>query len=159
MVGLKDEPMEYIRGNLTLSAANTGTVVEIQLPFVPNEEQTMFIHSFEIEHKEIDVPVQGDSVLACLLNQAIDAEVFIHEESLLAKYKMEIAAGAAGELIYYFGESRQFFNPPIMYVKPSIFVNGGSAGQAAAVNYNFRIGYTVDKISKADFIDALLETQ
>lgn len=158
MVGLKDEPLEWIRDNLNLSGANAFTTKEIQLPFIPDEDQTMFIHRFEVEFTKFDAGVHGDHIYIVLANDTAGSELFINQEATIAKVKLEMALVTSGMHIYKLPIVERF-DPPMMYVKPTIWVVGGSSGQAALVSFQYRIGYTLDKISKNDFIDALLETR
>ncbi|GAI04469.1 unnamed protein product, partial [marine sediment metagenome] len=55
------------------------------------------------------------------------------------------------------GAQKQTFDPPILYPKANLYVALSTAGFASITNASFRIGYTLEKVSREDFISALVE--
>ncbi|MBA7550438.1 hypothetical protein ES705_43735 [subsurface metagenome] len=55
------------------------------------------------------------------------------------------------------GTQKQTFDPPILYPKASLYVGFNTVGFTTVKKLAVRIGYTLEKVSREDFISALVE--
>lgn len=161
--------MNFLRGKVTESAASTYTENEIDTNLSAERGVMMEIHSVEFDFTLLqlaEIAAAGEESLAMqLVRESKSAIVNVDDPDLLCKrgeYMFRSAAIGtdAGPLWYKHVRPIQIIFPkPLPYVKPSIVV-GILGSDASAVNTGrFRIGYTLRKINKTEFLELLIALQ
>ncbi len=146
--------MEFLDLITELSAANTTTTKMIQTPTSKSEKLAMLIHRIDYEfptHAKQDIFIQASIV---------DYDVAAESKSLIGDHVIDSA-----KMIFKFTTSgmaykrmieEHHFDPPVLFTKQKVGLQGRSTGAAAALIVRARIGYTLEKVDKDDYIDALV---
>ncbi|MBA7703987.1 hypothetical protein ES703_112784 [subsurface metagenome] len=151
--------MEYLRQRVAQTAANSFTEIEIATPTSKTENMAMLIHSIELYPSSYTDPAPADSdwVALTVANKHHTGNLQISDPECLAQFKALMTLGAVTNLIEYAGSQETKFEPPLLYPKAHLYLSIKSEGFAAALIGMFRIGYTLEKVSREDFISALVE--
>ncbi|MBA7708002.1 hypothetical protein ES703_116889 [subsurface metagenome] len=151
--------LEFLRANVRQSAADAYTEKEVATPASKTETMAMLIHSIELyPEAQIDgEPVQGDHIDVHVSKASKTITGNISDPDILAVYITTTHLAAIFHGITHTGAQKYVFDPPILYPKSSIFIAIDGTGLAATITGHFRIGYTLEKVSREDFIDALVE--
>ena len=151
--------MEFLRGNVVQAAINTYAELQVPTPASKTENMAMLIHSIEIHPSRLvdTTPTNGDFMEVHVAKASKAASAFIHDPDILATYKVETVINAGVGEIQETGQQVYKFNPPILYPKTNLYIAISSVGLAATAGGKVRIGYTLEKVSREDFISALVE--
>lgn len=161
--------MNFLRGKVSESAASTYTENEIDTNLSAERGVMMEIHSIEFDFTLLqlkEISADGEESMAMqLVRESKSSIVNVDDPDLLCKHGEYMFRAAAigtdaGPLYYNHVRPVQVnFLKPIPYVKPSIIV-GIQGSDASAVNTGrFRIGYTLRKINKTEFLELLIALQ
>jgi len=151
--------MEYLRANVLQTAINVFTEKEIRCPTSKTENMAMLIHEIEI-HPLILIdaaPANADIVHGQVTKKSKDAIALLYDPDVLSIFSTYTALNAVFNQLLYRGTMTRKFDPPILYPRASMFLGVHTAGMAATVRIAVRIGYTLEKVSREDFISALVE--
>jgi len=156
--------IEYLRMRVEDSAAHIWTTIEVPVPTSRTEFMAMLIHWVYFHVARI-VPVDGiDCAYALLLMSEDEAAVPTPMNSaFIAEAERRMDAGSvSGTLTDYVSEywakpMRWDFDPPLLYTKKNIYLGSMNTGAAATHVGCAIVGYTLEKVSQADFIAALVE--
>ena len=151
--------MEFIRVDFSLSAANIYTEEEVATPSSRTETMAMLIHSIEMYPtiQADTTPTNNDSINLHVSKTSKAAYGYISDPDILAIFGVTTHLNAVFNGFTYRGSQIQKFDPPILYPKASLFFAAASLGFAQAAAVKCRIGYTLEKVSREDFISALVE--
>ncbi|MBA7550082.1 hypothetical protein ES705_42588 [subsurface metagenome] len=150
--------MEYIRGQLALSAANTFTEIVLQTPTSKTENMAMLIHSIEFEPSyQIDLTPAESSVNMQVTRSTQSAIIMLIDPDLIAKTRSRFHLNAVANWLTTSGERKQTFDPPLLYPRSQIYLGMSTVAFVSVISGACRIGYTLEKVSREDFISALVE--
>lgn len=157
--------MEWLRNRVQESAVNTYTEEEIPTPASRTEKMAMLIHQVQF-HTDDPQVTEGSysSILTGLYSHSQSGAVGISDPDTIVAYQQFVAAGRYEGTLSEYWEHREdpsiiYFDPPLLYAKAVIYhgVQGVQQPGAAVKTSDVRIGYTLEKVSDADFIAALVE--
>ncbi|MBA7586626.1 hypothetical protein ES708_28629 [subsurface metagenome] len=151
--------MEYLRQTVTQSGANAYTEHEIATPTSKTENMAMLIHSIEFSASRFveAAPANGDAIQLQVTSTHQNSITEIADPDCIALYEVFVHLNAVFNTIFTHGAHHIKFDPPLLYPKAHLYLAVGSNGLAAAIAGQFRIGYTLEKVSREDFISALVE--
>ncbi len=151
--------MEYLRANVLQSAVDTFTEKEIRCPTSKTENMAMLIHEIEIHPLMLidATPTNADVIHGQVTKKSKDALTLLYDPDLLSLFSTYTALNAVFNQLLYRGTMTRKFDPPILYPRASMFLGVHTAGMTATVRIAVRIGYTLEKVSREDFISALVE--
>lgn len=154
--------MEYLRGEIEADNILVDSV-EIRTPVSKTEELAMLIHEITIIGESVDFVAGVDAINEWVLSRrSNDGDgASINYTSPDMVYRLDqvategIIVGAFSRA--WIGDFTKYFNPPLLYAKTEIFFEARQeqAGQAAQLG-SFAVGYTLEKVTKESFIDALI---
>lgn len=148
--------LEFLNEDCLESGANTYTEVQISTPCSKTEELAMLIHKITYDFDEL-MNLQSADALLCQLCRTTQSGILDMDNS-----EQIDKAGIIADVLTSGGGPIQniiehHFNPPILYAKSKIFFSVKGISQSAARECSVRIGYTLEKVDKDAFIDALVE--
>lgn len=156
--------MEFVRGSVTETGANTFTEAEIPVPTSKTEELAMLIWRVLITQDSPDIEdAQSNSTTAQLTTRSVTAQILHTDPAFIAQKLLNIIAGTVqGSLSEYMffkmePESQQYFDPPVLFAKSSLWINLLGVGNSNAKGARFVIGYTLERVSREEFIEALVD--
>ncbi|MBA7550220.1 hypothetical protein ES705_42730 [subsurface metagenome] len=151
--------MEYLRQEVKMTTINTFTEVAIATPTSKTENMAMLIHSIELQPViQVDgEPTELDSVALCVTKTHQTGPVKISDPDCIATFIARTKLAAVFNALIHIGSQETKFDPPILYPKSHLYLSIYSTGMALVSTGNFRIGYTLEKVSREDFISALVE--
>jgi hypothetical protein len=142
---------------VTESAAGTYTEEEVLVPASKVESYVMAVWEVDFElPANVDALADSD-IMQCVLckNPQGDMPDF-GSTDVIAKVKQVFKITTTGATEYD-AIKRIKFARPYYIAKQKLYFGAKTTGSAAAKTYKGRIGYTMKKVSKEDFIDALVE--
>ena len=155
--------MEFLRGTITMSAATTYTELEIRTPVSKTEELAMLIHQVRWD---IAKPTATDAatvrVAASLHDRPQTDTAQISDPGCISRHSLFAEAGVTEGTLSEFAtfDLREgwvyYFTPPLLYAKDAIYLGVNSDHATLLVLAQVRIGYTLERVSSADFIAALV---
>ncbi|MBA7709591.1 hypothetical protein ES703_118512 [subsurface metagenome] len=151
--------MEYLRANAIQTTMNVYVETQIPTPTSKTENMAMLIHSIEL-HPSTPAdaaPANGDTVSLQLSKTSKSAIMTLAVADIIAKYKVQTVTNATYLQLYEIGQQKQTFDPPILYPHANLYFATNTVGFAAVTSAYIRIGYTLEKVSREDFISALVE--
>lgn len=155
---ITDQWLQYIRGQVALSTANTFTQVTIPLPVVVSEGLVIQAHLIEFELPAVtiaDISATDDNLVhRCQITRTSQTgPIGLLNPDLIYGITEEFEAPAArtaeGKPVVYHirqGELNKVFADPILLPFSQIFFGGTTAGASQADSFNFRIGYKTIKL-------------
>ncbi|MBA7550853.1 hypothetical protein ES705_43379 [subsurface metagenome] len=151
--------MEYLRAHLVQGVINSYDEIQIPTPTSKTENMAMLIHTIDLHPSALiaTAPANADTVHAHLATRARTVYGTIEMPEILAKYKVYTALNAVFNGTIETGQQQWKFDPPILCPKTLLYAGIQSTGFASAVNLDVRVGYTLEKVSREDFISALVE--
>ncbi|MBA7550727.1 hypothetical protein ES705_43250 [subsurface metagenome] len=151
--------MEFMRGSLAQSAANVFTEREVQTPTSKTETMAMLIHQIELRPARLidSTPTAEDHIAVQIAKAPQDSTDDIDNPDIIAYYMARTHLDAVFNQMVEKGYQEVKFDPPILYPKSTIYAGINTIGFAAPMTLNFRIGYTLEKVSREDFIAALVD--
>ena len=151
--------MEYLRARVTMTAANTYTEVILQTPTSKTENMAMLIHTIEFEPARLidSTPEDQAEMRMQVCKNPQDDSVQISNSDQLANWKTRFHLAAVTNWLTSKGANIHKFSPPILYPKSQIYFGMGTLSFISANLGHVKIGYTLEKVSREDFISALVE--
>ncbi|MBA7703445.1 hypothetical protein ES703_112231 [subsurface metagenome] len=152
--------MEFLRAAVIMSGVDAYTEVTIPTPTSKTENLAMLIHSIYIApNRMVDAaaPTTGDTIEVMLANKTGTAMKALSDPDVLAYFFSVTALAAVFNAIETMGALMWKFDPPILYPRANLYLGVDSSGFTAAMGAVCRIGYTLEKVSREDFISALVE--
>lgn len=155
--------MEFLRGTVTTSAANTFTETEIPTPVSRSEKLAMLIWKV---HWRPDLQGTVDAAVvdfrAQLAKDTQNAFLLGDDDDLVGRFVRQRGAGAVqGSLSEYLVEVQddlqEFFQPPMLYAKSSMFLGLDGVADTAVRTCAVVVGYTLERVPDALFIAALVD--
>jgi len=156
--------MEFLRKYLKETAANTWTCEEIPTPASKTELMAVLIHQIRFW---IPMPAARDGLrcefMAQLISRDSNEPLSADDPGYIHGVCTAIECGTAeGTLDEYEwtrmqGAETLYFNPPLLYAKDKLYL--GVKGTNLLVPYDavVVIGYTLERVSREEFIAALVE--
>ena len=158
--------LEFINGVVVEASANTFIETEIPTPASRTEMTAMLIWHIEFDATSPD----SIDALTTVTNVQLTRDTTtglnnLEDDDLLARWSMSLGLGAVqGSLSEYAiiadlsDRPRVFkFDPPILYPRSSVFLGVQGTANVGLKTARVRVGYTLEKVSQADFIAALVD--
>lgn len=157
--GIRDEWVQYVRGTITESGANTYTEATVNMPVVVAQGFVLEVHTIEFTIPPLvaaDVIATSASVRRrCQLTKSSQsALISIDGPNLIASHDLQTlsadiqtAEEHSGVNTLLMGRLLHAFEEPILLPFEQIYFAAHSAGYGAAAVYTFRIGYKTVKLS------------
>lgn len=157
---MKDERfLEKLGGKCNMSAADTYTEVAINTPVSGTEELAMLIHKIAMVG-EWPNPTAGSvsHIREQVMKRAIGSSVGYDDPDLIWRVQKAVETSGVGDPAWQSGseDNETYFDPPILYARPQIFVSIDGANNGAVKGMVVAIWYTLEKVSKDAFIAALV---
>ncbi|MBA7707873.1 hypothetical protein ES703_116757 [subsurface metagenome] len=151
--------MEYLRGSVIMAAANAYTEVVLQTPTSKTENMAMLIHEIDLRPSKLVAitPASTDTMSVQCTKASKTGFTKISDPDVLARYLTYTHLDAVFNYLAEHGSQLTKFDPPLLYPKSQIYIAVVSSGFDATVDLHARIGYTLEKVSREDFISALVE--
>ncbi|MBA7550262.1 hypothetical protein ES705_42772 [subsurface metagenome] len=152
--------MEFLRARVNMSAPNIYTELQMPTPTSKTELMAMLIHSIYIEPNRLvdaTTPTTGDTVEIHLAECSKTACRKVYDPDILAYFFSVTGLNAVWNNIEITGALMWKFDPPILYPKANLYLAMSTIGMTAIGGAVTRIGYTLEKVSREDFISALVE--
>lgn len=163
----KDEGfLSFLRGSVTESAASTYTETEIDTNLSAERGVMMEIHSIDFDFSLLqlkEVAANGEEGLAMQVIRETKTDILnVNDADLIGKIEKNLFRAAAigtdaGPLWYE--DNRPYtihFPRPIPYVKPSIFIGIKGTTAGSANTGRVRLGFTLRKVSRNEFLELLI---
>lgn len=155
--------MEYLRGRITEAVSGTYAEVELKTPSSKTEKLAMLIHQVIWDGDDLLCAAGEWMQIRAALQRRTKTGIpgGISNSDVVCQWKRffrDIGPGTA-----YQSEQSPWiveFDPPQLYAKDSIFLSMLKTYQTTpggTKTVDVAIGYTLDKVSESDFIDALVE--
>ncbi|MBA7550795.1 hypothetical protein ES705_43318 [subsurface metagenome] len=151
--------MEFLRGKAQQTANNTYAETQIPTPTSKTENMAMLIHSVELVPSALApiTPANAAVMEAHLAKRTQAAVITLIDPDLIANYHVLTILNAVFNELAFRGEQKQTFDPPLLYPHANLFLGISTSGFASTRFVECRIGYTLEKVSREDFISALVE--
>jgi len=151
--------MEYLRAKALQTTMNQYIETQIPTPTSKTENLAMLIHSIELVPSMIlaIAPANSDIMQVHLSKRSQTAVKTILDPDTLAFYHITTTLNAVFNGYAIRGAEKHTFDPPILYPHANLFVGIDCTGFASTRFVECRIGYTLEKVSREDFISALVE--
>jgi len=158
--------MEFVRDIVTETAANTYTESEFAVPTSKTEELAMLI--WEIK-TQLDRPSIEDGETNTLHAQVTDrsetAIQGIERVGQIILHRRASDAGAISGALSDYLDLRESggdvqtvkWDPPILYAKSTMFLSLAGIGNSGAKSVRAKVGYTLERVSREEFIEALVD--
>ena len=144
--------MEIIADVVTLSAANTATETEIDMPVSMDERRSVMLSDVWFNSTRLDSGNTALDNIETFLNKESGSHGMNDDEHIAEYGKTVIAA----DNVEISGRQHWKFDPPLLIVSPKLFLRGVAVGQAGATNHYVKMGYQIKTLSKDQFVEALL---
>lgn len=150
--------MELLGKSVTTTADATYTQEELPTPIGRSENIAMLIHKIRIEYvvNTLDTPALGDLLLAQVLARTKNAIITYGDPDLMHKlafvFNILTSGGGWNQMV-----AEANFNPPILFSRSQLYLGCQTNGQSGTRQFDFQIGYTLQKVSSKDFIAALTD--
>ncbi len=151
--------MEFLRAKVSQAVMNTYEEKQIPTPTSRTETMAMLIHSIELLPSSLSdtAPTNSDAIFTHLSKTSKVIAGGLEDPDILAVYSVLTRLNAVIHGFHVTGSSKQVFDPPILYPHANLFAAVMTSGFGAIVDLEVRIGYTLEKVSREDFISALVE--
>ncbi len=151
--------MEFLRARVTQPTMNLYEELQMPTPTSKTENMAMLIHSVEFIPSTLTAvaPAANDFIYLHLSKASQTTIKTIEDPDTIAAYQVITVINATLLAITELGEKTHKFDPPILYPKSQLYVGLMTNGMAAAKYGDVRVGYTLEKVSREDFISALVE--
>jgi len=156
--------MEFLRNRVKQVSVNVHAEEEIPTPCSTTENMAMLIHwvFFHTDDPQSDEGSYG-AITTYLARHSQSGGIAMQDPDCIAAYQQTIAIGryegTLSEYYEYYEDPQVLvFDPPVLYAKSVIYHGIGTVQQpgAALKTSDVAIGYTLEKVSKDDFIAALV---
>ncbi|MBA7550846.1 hypothetical protein ES705_43372 [subsurface metagenome] len=151
--------MEYLRATAIQASPNAFGETQMPTPTSKTENMAMLIHSIEMMLlRYVDTtPTDTDTVSCHVSSQSQTSIRKIDEPETLASFLAVTHINAVYHDTEKHGQLNLKFDPPILYPKANLYLAISSSGHTTGQYVKCRIGYTLEKVSREDFISALVE--
>ncbi|MBA7551421.1 hypothetical protein ES705_43961 [subsurface metagenome] len=151
--------MEFLRAEVTMAIVDTYEEVQIPTPTSKTENLAMLIHSIELEPATYadSTPVSLDTLHLQLTKRSKTEPVYLDDPDLLARFASTTILDTVANHILTTGHQKTDFNPPILCTKTNLYLGLNTNGFTTICIARCRIGYTLEKVSREDYISALVE--
>lgn len=151
--------MEFLRSKATQTAINTYIEEQIPTPTSKTENMAMLIHSVELIPLSLvdTTPTNADSVSVHLARKSSTFTLTLSNPDLIAYFNAVTALNAIFNGVSIRGQQKTTFDPPLLYPKANLYLGMNTVGMATVKYAECKIGYTLEKVSREDFISALVE--
>jgi len=151
--------MEFLRASVVLTAADAYTETQIPTPTSKTENLAMLIHSIELDPAAVvdATPTNADESKVHLSKRTQTIWKNIGDPDILAHFKAKTHLAAIFHHLAISGSMKHTFDPPILYPHANLFLGMDTVGWTSVTSAVCRIGYTLEKVSREDFISALVE--
>jgi len=160
--------MEFLRAYVKEETANTYTKEALQCPTSKTENMAMLIHMIEIipglpdlvanQMTKTTAGFRSDGTKTNVDGIEVPDIIWVRQRVRETK-EFTIDANTYGSVLYVEEppEAIRQFDPPLLYSKQQIYCFVMGMNNTATKGMAGRIGYTVERISREDFIAALVE--
>ncbi len=151
--------MEFLRANVLMAVANKYEEVQIPTPTSKTENLAMLIHSIELEPSSwCDItPTNLDTLHVTLTKRSKDTTVYMDDPDLLAHVASFTTLNAVANHVLLTGNQKTDFSPPILCTKANLYFGIMTVGFTGVHGARCRISYTLEKVTREDYISALVE--
>ncbi|MBA7551079.1 hypothetical protein ES705_43613 [subsurface metagenome] len=151
--------MEFLRAEVLQTVANTYAEIQIPTPTSKTENLAMLIHSIELEPSSWadPAPANLDNLHLQLTKRSKTDEVYLDDPDLLAHVASFVTLNAVIHAILLTGHQKTDFDPPILCTKANLYFGINTVGFTGYHGARCRISYTLEKVSREDYISALVE--
>ena len=160
--------IEFLRALNMMDTPNTYREVPIPCPTSKTEQMAMLIHEVIFRPPTLETgtgkspkktPGIADleSYSAQLMGQSQGGIRNLDHKDMIATLFRKVSLGAVWHWLHEEMPAYWRFDPPILYPRANLYFGVLTSGFAAAANFAIRIGYTLQRVSKEDFIAALVE--
>lgn len=156
--------MEFLRGRVSHSGGTNVESARIAVPSSKTEELACLIHQIEIKMDEPTyVLAAHEWIKAGISKQDYDGDANMPNYENTDMIWIVENTATEGIVVGPFGRNEQntyikYFDPPLLYAKADIWLlHELDAGQPAAKIAQTIIGYTLEKVSREAFIEALID--
>lgn len=166
--GLTDQWMQYIRGNVAESAANTFTQVTINMPVVVAKGLVVQAHSIEWSIPGPDaageISATDDQLRQrCQLTKTSQTTILaLDDPNLISAYDVDYWAPAArtaeGKPVLpatHVGNLYMHFPEPILLPFEQIFFAAQGTGEGEVHTYRFRLGFTTVQLATSQLVELI----
>ncbi|MBA7683265.1 hypothetical protein ES703_91627 [subsurface metagenome] len=150
--------MEFLRHENPGAADGILEEIAINLPTSGNENLAVLIHQIDLM---VTIPSGGTENLGAvsLVSYIHAAEKFPSSNEAGMLMKREVYMVVSGEAGQFFQVNQEhfmkYFSPPLLVAKDKIYILSKATG-CEGKSVKVIIGYTLEKVTKDDFIDALV---
>lgn len=158
--------LEFIRGEIAESAANTYTEQELRTPVSRSESLAMLIHQIQFAPDFPDIEDgQANSISTVLAGRTSTSILAITDPDRLDGFAISNSYGAVEGTLSEFGQLAplsapavwRHFNPPILFPRDALFLEIQGTGNATVKTGRVQVGYELAKVDPGDFIAALVD--
>ncbi|MBA7551082.1 hypothetical protein ES705_43616 [subsurface metagenome] len=151
--------MEFLRAEVLMETPDVYAEVQIPTPTSKTENMAMLIHSIELEPSTFadPAPVTLDTLHVQLTKRSKTELVYLDDPDLLAHFAAFTILNAVFHAVLTTGHQKTDFNPPILCPKANLYFGIDTNGFTSIMGARCRISYTLEKVSREDFISALVE--
>jgi len=147
--------MEFLRIIGQQSANDTNTTFMIQTPTSKTEAMAMLIHQIDYQYDDHSKVDHSQAMVIVDRDVGAIGKWITDQECIDAvRYKQKFTTTG---LAYLNVIQKHTFDPPILYSRAAIGMQIRSTTTGAQKWGRVRIGYTLEKVSKMAFIEALTE--
>ncbi len=152
--------MEFLRGELALTGA-TVTTEEINTPVSKTQELAMLIHEINKICESVELIALNTAINEFTLNsEAHTGEATspdFNDPDTIYRVDHTAEEGILTSAKHYSGPTSKKGDPPLLYTKGKMYFEGRQRLAGQATQYaSIQIGYTLEKVSKEAYIDALV---
>jgi len=155
--------MEFLRKEGKTPGTGAYTEEVIYCPTSETELMAMLIHKIHLYCGIPEIATGEDRTMSAqLCSDSKNAIVSWEDKDVLAKFSWgsfastTLIAGAQQEShVVQVEPPVKYFNPPILYSKRELYL-GGYCTAALSLKFGVIIGYTLERVSREDFIAALV---
>lgn len=163
--GISDQWLQYVRGVVTETGANTFTQTTINMPVVVGQGYVVQMHSLEWQ---LPTPAVGEvsatddelSYYCQLTKSSKSAAIDLDDPDLIAAFQRQHLGPSARTaekspvmVTIRNGQLVTVYDPPILLPFEQIFFAAVGTGEAAARAYRFRMGITTLKLSTTQIVE------
>ncbi|MBA7550526.1 hypothetical protein ES705_43043 [subsurface metagenome] len=154
------QSMKRLAMRITETAASTYTEESVFTPVVAQIRQAMLIHRIIVRmSRGVRANTGVTDAHGGLNERSFDAEPEFDDEDVIFQLRgNSIFTGSSGEPDVVYGCIKDIhYDPPLVYVKPKMYGYSRSIASTATQNTEIEIFYTVDTLTKDEWIAAISE--
>jgi len=148
--------VEFLRWRVEETGNNTLTEVEVATPASKGELMCMIIHFVDYWIEVPDKVAGTSETFFGIFDESGHDLVLKHKDPHCLLFRHLYIQGAQPELNDVRECDRVFYDPPLLYARDSIYMAIKGSANTSTKGSQGMIGYTLEKVSREDFIDALV---